>query len=45
MYLRESQPESEPAKRAAVVPRGGRVLICIQRFIEPHRQPGGGVFV
>jgi hypothetical protein len=47
LYLRESQPESEPAKHAAVVPavqHGGRVLNCIQRFIEPHRQPGGGVF-
>jgi hypothetical protein len=38
LYLRESQPESESAERAAVVPRGGRVLICLQRFIEPHRQ-------
>jgi hypothetical protein len=37
-YTRESQPESESAERAAVVPRGGRVLISIQRFIEPHRQ-------
>ena len=35
-YLRESQSES--TERAAVVPRGGRVLICLQRFIEPHRQ-------
>jgi hypothetical protein len=38
MYLRESQPESESAERAAAMPRGGRVLIGIQRFIEPHRQ-------
>jgi hypothetical protein len=38
MYPRESQIESEPAKRATAVPRGGRVLICLQRFIEPHRQ-------
>jgi hypothetical protein len=38
MCLRESQPESESAKRAAAAWRGGRVLIGIQRFIEPHRQ-------
>jgi hypothetical protein len=35
----ESQFKPEPAKRAATAAwRGGRVLICIQRFIEPHRQ-------
>jgi hypothetical protein len=34
--MRESHFKSESA--AAVAYDGGRVLICIQRFIKPHRQ-------
>jgi hypothetical protein len=41
----ESQFEPESAERAAAVAwHGGRVLICIQYFIKPHRQTRRWVF-
>jgi hypothetical protein len=46
LFPRESQFESEPvAERAAVVPRGGRVLMVSQDLSNPIAKPGGGVFV
>ena len=45
LFPRESQFESEPvAERAAVAPRGGRVLIASRIYRTPL-PTGGGVFV